>query len=486
MPARGIPLETEKYVQNISGDIPEKKMGRITPLIIAICIFTICSCRTIKPEAPEVSTVPVPAIPKQISDIDIPITIDLKPYLTQAETSTPLEFKGENFPCEGIRYSYLFQRSPFDFTGTGNTINLKFEGRYKFNGAYCAKCAFNNCITPILTFSCGFAEPMKKISIGYSTSLKMLPDYHLKTTTALSSLKAIDHCNVTFVSVDVTDRVIKEIRDKLSGMSSSMDKNISSFDLKPYVEPYWNKLFKEVKLSDYSYLNINPESLRLSDLNFNGSALVFSIGLSCYPAICTESHERQPKRLPDLSISSPANGFNIYMDIKPSYDTINNQINAQVDGKEIKIGNKSIIINKVNLHGNGNNKLVMEIEFSGSKSGKIFLVGTPAYNAAKHELYVPDFTFDIHTQDKLLKAAGWLLNDAIASEFRSKAHYNISSLLDSAKTTLEQQLNSPIDNRIKMEGSIKDISIEHIYPLEEQLIIRVMINGNLSVLVEAK
>src|ERR1017187_4553700 len=88
--------------------------------ILAICISTFFSCRVIKPDAPSIENTPIPDIPQPTSDIDIPIAVDLRPYLVQAESSSATEYKGSDNPCEGLRYNYLFQRSPFTFSGSNN------------------------------------------------------------------------------------------------------------------------------------------------------------------------------------------------------------------------------------------------------------------------------------------------------------------------------------------------------------------------------
>jgi len=455
--------------------------------ILAICISTFFSCRVIKPDAPSIENTPIPDIPQPISDIDIPIAVDLRPYLAQAESSAATEYKGNDNPCEGIRYNYLFQRSPFTFSGGNNSINLTFEGRYRFSGEYCAKCFNNYCVVPKPGFSCGVGEPMKRIAIAYTSSLKITPDYHLKTTTKLTTLKALDKCMVTFMDLDVTDRILNEIRDKLNGLGSSMDKNISSFDLKPFVKPYWEKIFQEIKIADYGYLNINPKSLRMSTIDFSGTTLTFSIGLSCKPLISSESkQEVTPPPLPDLSISSPPGGFNIYLDLFATYDALNKQINQQLDSQEIKVGNKSIVIKNVVLKGIGNSKLMIKVDFTGSRTGTIFLIGTPAYNPITHVITVPDLSYDIKTKGTLLKIADWLLNDTIASVVREHAYYDLTWLLKTAKTNIETQLNQEIDTNIKMEGSVDDFNVQALYPMSQQLLVRLLINGNLAVMVSDK
>src|ERR1700758_5002413 len=84
------------------------------------------SCATTKPLAPSASSVDVPKIEQPVSNVDIPVTVDLKTYFVQAENSVPTKYTDNQQPCEGLRYQYVFTRTPFNITGSNNVVNLSF------------------------------------------------------------------------------------------------------------------------------------------------------------------------------------------------------------------------------------------------------------------------------------------------------------------------------------------------------------------------
>ncbi len=102
--------------------------------------FVFYSCKTLKPLAPDNTEVTVPKIIQPVSNVEVPVIVDLKSYFIQAENSVPVKYADSQQPCEGLRYAYTFTRTPFAITGDNNVVSLNFTGSYGFNAAYCAKC----------------------------------------------------------------------------------------------------------------------------------------------------------------------------------------------------------------------------------------------------------------------------------------------------------------------------------------------------------
>ena len=149
------------------------------------------SCAITKPLAPAKTAANVPQLIQPVSNIDVPVTVDLKSYFVQAENSVPTKYSDNQQPCEGLRYFYTFTRTPFTITGANNVVNLKFIGSYGFNASYCAKCSSMfgvgpQCVVPVVSAQCGMGgELPRRMEISYQTTITILPDYHLKSKTIL-------------------------------------------------------------------------------------------------------------------------------------------------------------------------------------------------------------------------------------------------------------------------------------------------------------
>ena len=126
-------------------------------------------------------------------------------------------------------------------------------------------------------------------------------------------------------------------------------------------------------------------------------------------------------------------------------------------------------------------QIVMQIDFKGSSTGTIYLVGTPTYNQATHELSFPDLTFDLQTKAWILKAAKWMFNEKITNMIRQKATYNFSKFISDNKAKLQTELSKDLGNNVHSDVIIQDLDIMGIYPTSDKLIIRTLSNGDIKV-----
>src|SRR5580693_3280963 len=139
-------------------------------IILPVVLY---SCTTLKPLAPANTEVDIPKLVQPVSNVEVPVIVDLKSYFVQAENSVPNKFAGKQQACEGLSYAYTFTRTPFAITGSNNVVNLKFTGSYGFTASYCAKCTTllgsgPQCIVPTISAQCGMGgEPPRRMEISY-------------------------------------------------------------------------------------------------------------------------------------------------------------------------------------------------------------------------------------------------------------------------------------------------------------------------------
>lgn len=465
--------------------LPMKLIFKRLILVIAPSIV-LYSCGAVKPLAPLSSTVDIPKIVQPVSNVEVPVTVDLKTYFKQAETSVPNKYADSKQPCEGLRYAFTFSRTPFEIAGNNNVIGLKFTGSYGFNVSYCAKCADlfgsgSKCIVPTLSAQCGVDnEPPRRMEIAYQSTINVTPDYHLKSKTILyPAPKPLDRCNVLMGNVDVTDKLIEYITGPLNDLGKQVDAKVAAYNVKPILEQLWKSIADEVKLGDVGFLNVNPQAVRLSSFNLNGSLLSFSVGLSANPVVTTVSNPHPPIPLPNLTTYNPAKGFNIYLDLLENYDHLTTMVNQQVAGQTSEVAGNTFIVDHTKVWGLGK-QIVMQIDFKGSSTGTIYLVGTPTYNQTTHELSFPDLTFDLQTKAWILKAAKWMFNEKITTMIRQKATYNFTKFIADNKAKLQTELSKDLGNNVHSDVTIQDLDIMGIYPTTDKLIIRTLSNGDIK------
>lgn len=438
-------------------------------------------CRTIQPAAPPESASYIPPPPQTLSEIEVPVRIDLTQYFKQAETAVPSSYSGKADPCEGLRYSYYFERSPFSFSGKQNTLYLDVAGAYKINLSYCAKCAFGECIVPKINASCGYGEALRKINVGFSTSFSIARDYTIQSLTRLEKLSPVDRCNMTVFNLDATDRLIGFVKPELNKLAAEVDKKIAAYPLKPEIQELWNTLNTEMTIGSFGFMSLNPKTIGVSALQTDGTLLNFSVILTANPILRTQSQKNVPGPLPNLIPYKPGNGFTVNMDLQLGYDTLSRYITQAVKDKVIMIKNKKVILKEITVYGIGQNKIATGIRFEGSRKGMLYLTGTPVYNSSLNMLEFPDLQFDVRTKSVLLKMARWMFSEKITKSMRSEARYNFTTDLDQTKKLLNKELNRVIDANIATEGTVNHLIVNGIYPTSGHLLIRTTGKGDMKI-----
>ncbi len=126
-----------------------------------------------------------------------------------------------------------------------------------------------------------------------------------------------------------------------------------------------------------------------------------------------------------------------------NYDSLSNLLTAQLSRKRVnmeKVG-KYIIIEKCEIYGEGNEKLIFKVHFSGSDNGVLYLTGKPVFDKEKNQLKIKDIDYDIKTRDMLVKTAKWLFNRRIINELNKYCTFNLDEYIDTLLVKVNQQIN---------------------------------------------
>lgn len=452
-----------------------------------LTVITITSCGSINPATPEIfisQDVKLP--PQELSSISIPIKINLAPYFKDTEKSVPKEFTGSEQTCEGVSFSYKFIRNPIIFEGAGNAIQFDVDGKYALNLNYCPQCTdlFNkkgNCVVPRIYASCGVDEPMRKMFVSYESEIGLTNDYKLTSKTKLKEVKAKTPCKITVFDYNATETLEDEVKKALKVVEKDIDKEIASIDLRPDMQEAWDALSIASDLEGYGFLYLNPKSISLSKIKYEGDTAFFDIVLNAKPIISLTEKEQKTTGLPKLAKYTPKEGFDINMDIFATYDSLSSIISNEIKGTKTEVKGKEVIFENVRIFGASGNKLSIQVDFDGKKKGILYLVGTPSFDSEKQFISFPDLEFDVETKSALLKSAKWLFDGKITELLRSSAQIDLKPYLNELKSTLNQDLKMELTEGVFMDGKIGDITITSIIPKMSELFIRINSKGTLSI-----
>ncbi|MFZ9387352.1 MAG: DUF4403 family protein [Chitinophagaceae bacterium] len=469
--------------------------GKTLFLVVGLILNLLSYSQKINPAKPDLSPENFRLDSLPDSEINIPLQVNLKPLFTMAEKSVDTLFTSPGYPEEwvqegcDVRYKYSFRRSPLRITGVGNTMSFGFTGYYKIIGStrLCVKGTVVSPWTPACR--CGFSEPERRVNVSFTSAVNVLPDYKVRIYFKRNEPKPLDKCEVCFWGQDITKQVMKGLTTELDLSRKELEKSYGSVDLKDRIQQVWDQLNKSYSLYGLGWLQINPGRFRINSLFVKNDSLNLSLGLSAKPVIGFEKPAEKSSWVPNLGTRSGQTGFNIFLDAVLNYDSLGLIMNQQLAGREFDFKKgfvkKHFVLDSCRVYGGGFDKLVIRIDFSGTNNGVMYLTGKPRYDEEKRLIEVKEIDFDIKSRNILLGSADWLFDKKITREISKYARFELGAYIDSAKSTLNEQLNTELTKGVRCYGQIRDIRLAGIYPMQQHLVIRSNCEGNLAIKVES-
>jgi hypothetical protein len=467
-------------------------------IIFLVGLLTVVTSysQKINPENPDLSpgNFKLDSLPS--SEINVPIQINLKPVYTMAEKSVDTMFTSPGYPdgwvqqgCD-TRFKYVFRRSKLQMKATGMSLNLGFTGYYKIIGAS-RVCVSGTAISPWTpACRCGFgSENERRVNVSFTNTVGIQQDFKVKLSINRNEPQPLDKCEVCFWGQDITKQVMKGLTTELDAAKKDLEKNYGTVDMKPRFQQVWNQLNKVYNIYGLGWLKINPQKIRINNLFALNDSLNIFLGLSAKPVISFEKPVEQTSVIPNLGSFSRQSGFSIFLDAVLSYDSLSTIMNQNLAGKQFDFKKafikKKFIIDECKVYGGGFEKMIIKINFSGTNNGVVYLVGKPVYDKEKKTIEIADIDFDIKSKNVLLGSADWIFDKKITKEISKNARFELGAYIDSAKLSINKELNKEWIKGIRSYGNIKDIALIGIYPMQQHLIIRSNCAGDLSVKVES-
>ena len=467
--------------------------AQIFNLILISLLCSSCSQRII-PDKPFLSKTSFRMDSLPESEISIPIQVNMKPLYQLAEKNVATLFTSPKWPDEWVtidcasRYKYQFRRGPLQFAASGTAMNLGFTGYYKIIGST-RVCLGNAVVSPWSpACRCGFDEGERKVNVSFINTVKVNPDFRVNLNINRQEPVPVDKCTVCFFGADITNQVMKGLKDELDLAKKAIEDSFGVIDMKPQVQQLWNKLNSSYSLYGLGWLKINPQKIRLAGLIAKNDSLNILLGMTAKPVISFERSNDLMTLAPNIDNTIAKPGFNIFLDAVLNYDSLSTILNAQLKGKEFDLSKgkskKVIVVEDCRIYGTGNEKLIIKMSFSGSNSGIAYFTGKPFYDAGKKLIEVRDIDFDVKTKSLLLKSADWLFSKRITNEIAQVSKFDLSNYADTAKSLINRQLNGEWIRGVKSAGTINDLKIVGFYPMTESFIIRSNASGDLMIKVD--
>lgn len=457
-----------------------------------VLTFLLFACKTIEisPPAPEFKAIEENST-TETSFLVIETELSLRPYLKEADQALDKKFSGGEQQCEGISYQYHFERQPLAFEMKDLEVRCHIDGKFDLSLNYCPKCqdVFGEemCLIPRVPASCGIGEPKRRVHITYKSKVGITEDFKLKSQTKLQEFALLDPCEITVFKYNATPTIEKEVRRSLIQLENEIDKQLASAPLRSTMKEVWEALQEPILVAPYGYFYLRPSGLGIADLQLQGESqkAFFTTQLSAKPLFSTNAIEVPNARLPINAPQETRSSTSLlFLRTIASYDSINQYLLRDFDTQQIEIkANKIIHIDRVQLLGPQGDRLVLQVGFSGTKNGELYLVVQP-YIDDKQHLKIRDVDFDLKTKSILLHSAKWMLDDKIKEKLQQAVDVDLGPMLLETQKAIEEQLNTEITKGVWLSGKINEMQIQNLLLTSGSLVIDLRLSGLLKLKIE--
>lgn len=450
---------------------------------VLLCASAACGSEKVAPPVPRATTAWTDTLPPvPISYLDVPVRYDLAPAMRWLEFEVPASFGDleERKPVAGtkrLHYAYTVDRSPFRLQVEGRSAVLQADVTYR------ARAWYNPPVLPEIGAKCGKEGDAPRARLTVRTTVQLTSAWALRPRTraivAPLANPERDHCKMTFLRVEVTDKVMEGAQDALQRELAGFDAEIAAFDLPHESRRLWNVLSSPIELADSLWLVINPSTIRLGMLRMQADTLVTTVGLSANPRVIGGPRPDvvpPPMPAPQDSTSLPP-VLHLLTEGRIPYDVASSILTRELRGTIIKVARQRLVLDSLHLLGVGDGRVAVGLAVHGSVRGVLYAMGRPAYDTARAELYMPDLEYDVGTRNLLTGTLAWLASGPVEEFLRTKVRVKVGPVLADGRELLEKNLNRDLAEGVHLRMDVKSGRVLGVQASPKALLVRAVASG---------
>jgi hypothetical protein len=382
--------------------------------------------------------------------------------------------------------AYSISREPFRVSIRGSTATISSIIHYEGQGWY------NPPLLPEVSASCGSGERRPRARLVLRATINV-NDRWMLSPTATATAEPLttterDQCKVTMLSIDVTEKVLAAAEEALQGKLDDVEHEARVFPLRENVEEIWSVLRQPIRLSDSLWLLVGPVSVRLRRPNLVGDTLLYLAGLTARPRIVggPRPDSTSEPLLPIDRSPAPPSALVIQSEGTLPYDVAEAILSRVVQGKKIKVGRRTLVIQHLRPIALGDGRLALGLTVSGAAEGTLYGVGHPQIDAMGR-LTIPDLALDAGTVSSIGGALHWLIEtNAIQQYLRTAVAINLAPTIEQGRALAEKNLNRELAPGVFLHATLMHAAPVGVWAGPQALVARVLVTGLGSITVELK
>ena len=454
--------------------------------ISAILIGLLASCAGGRVDAPEPArdfsrdTVGLPPMPP--GTIVAPLTLNRESAVAALEKEVPRKFGNINERIvlpDAARKSFAFAvtREPFTVRFAADTILLTSVIHYQGRGW------LNPPIGPDINGECGTKGEPPRARLHLRVLPRLSENWKLRVVSKVDTIVPYstterDQCEVSFLQFDVTGKVLSGATAALRKLLPQVDRQLAMLDVRTPLEKIWVDLQQPIRVTDSLWLILQPSAVHLGRVRGSKESVGAQIGVTAAPRILAG-----PKPvvatvpLPPLGPIQDAEGFSMLVEGIFNYGVMSGVLTEKLSGQKVRAAGGTLEVKKVTAFGIGGGRMAVGVDFTGTARGRVWLLGTPRYEAATGLISVPDLDFDATSAGMLVQGVAWLKGDAIREFIREQTKVPAGDLMKQIQDLTVKEMNRELARGVRLEATIAASEPAGILVRADGLILRARATG---------
>jgi len=412
------------------------------------------------------------------SFLSVPVVIRLGTLLAEVEEAVPRRWGSQDEPIEVPEHgrtdaSITLERTPFQAEVIDSTAVLSTTVAYTLDATYDLP------LLPDLNLACGTdGDARPRLAVALRSPVRLTEDWRLEIAARVHRVVAAssgerDRCEVTLAGFDVTGRMEEAARSFLEDHLSTIDSIVGEADIRSSFTGWWDVLREPIELDDRIWLEIRPTGIGRGAIQGRGQVVEVDATLEARPRVLLG--KRPPDwdaPLPSLGPGSADDHLHILIEAQAEYPTASRRLTAALSGTGVEAAGHRIEISDLELSGIGAGRIALQVTVRGDVEGRLFLVGTPSFDPASGQVFVPDLTFSVDTANLLVSGASRALRRQLEALLRERARWPVDGVLSWAADRLRDGLNRTLADGVVLTGEVGDVTIIGVEARTDALLVR--------------
>jgi hypothetical protein len=462
----------------------------LSALTVVVLIPFLSRRDFLDPAPPDMSPDVLPPSSVPASVLGTTIRIPVASLVEEMEAAVPLthgDLTNRRALKEGSRTDLAFQlwRGPFQVVLNSDIVTLRTTISYALRAFY------DTPLLPDVSGSCGTDDAERpRLAVTIEAPIAVDEHWTLRTVARVMDVRPAsdaerDQCHLTFLAIDVTERVAAAAFEFLAEHTYDIDSITAAVDVRSSFEGWWRTLQEPIQLTDSLWLAMRPEGVQRGSVRGDGDSLEIALALRARPTVAYGPRPVLPLvPLPALATGDVPEGLDLLVEARIEYDAAGTFLFQMLGGREFEHEGRTLTLDALRVFGIGAGRLAVEAVLAGDVSARLFLVGTPEIEALTGRIAVPDLDFDVATRNVVLAAMSWFRANDFRDDLREQARWPAAPAVEWLTGWLAEGLNRDLSDDLRVEGEVDSVGVRGVYALKEALLVRVSASGSARLFVE--